>query len=69
MRSSPLQHRGIAAHPVKLTGENLHLLEGITFAFISMDAGEAKKLIVERLHATFGHLTGVGLDRPGPVKK
>lgn len=25
--------------------------------------------IVERLHATFGHLTGVGLDRPGPVKK
>ncbi len=25
--------------------------------------------IIERLHATFGHLTGVGLDRPGPVKK
>jgi aryl-alcohol dehydrogenase-like predicted oxidoreductase len=25
--------------------------------------------IVERLHASFGHLTGVGLDRPGPVKK
>jgi len=24
--------------------------------------------IVERLHATFGHLTGVGLDLPGPVK-
>ncbi|MEA2803903.1 MAG: hypothetical protein QOE49_3998 [Rhodospirillaceae bacterium] len=23
---------------------------------------------MERLHATFGHLTGVGLDRPGPVK-
>jgi aryl-alcohol dehydrogenase-like predicted oxidoreductase len=23
---------------------------------------------IERLHATFGHLTGVGLDRPGPVK-
>jgi aryl-alcohol dehydrogenase-like predicted oxidoreductase len=23
--------------------------------------------IVERLHASFGHLTGVGLDRPGPV--
>ncbi len=23
--------------------------------------------IVERLHATFGHLTGVGLDLPGPV--
>jgi aryl-alcohol dehydrogenase-like predicted oxidoreductase len=25
--------------------------------------------IVERLHASFGHLLGVGLDRPGPVKK
>lgn len=25
--------------------------------------------IIERLHASFGHLTGVGLDRPGPVKK
>jgi aryl-alcohol dehydrogenase-like predicted oxidoreductase len=24
--------------------------------------------IVERLHASFGHLTGVGLDRPGPAK-
>jgi hypothetical protein len=24
--------------------------------------------VVERLHAAFGHLTGVGLDRPGPVK-
>ena len=23
---------------------------------------------IERLHASFGHLTGVGLDRPGPVK-
>ncbi len=24
--------------------------------------------IIERLHASFGHLTGVGLDLPGPVK-
>lgn len=24
--------------------------------------------VVERLHATFGHLSGVGLDLPGPVK-
>ena len=23
--------------------------------------------IVERIHRSFGHLTGVGLDRPGPV--
>lgn len=25
--------------------------------------------VLERLHATFGHLTGVGLDLPGPVGK
>jgi aryl-alcohol dehydrogenase-like predicted oxidoreductase len=25
--------------------------------------------VIERLHASFGHLSGVGLDRPGPVKK
>ena len=25
--------------------------------------------IIERLHARFGHLTGVGLDLPGPIKK
>jgi len=25
--------------------------------------------IIEQLHASFGHLTGVGLDLPGPVKK
>jgi aryl-alcohol dehydrogenase-like predicted oxidoreductase len=24
--------------------------------------------VIERLHTAFGHLTGVGLDRPGPVK-
>ncbi|MDP1840217.1 MAG: aldo/keto reductase [Reyranella sp.] len=24
--------------------------------------------VIERLHATFGHLSGVGLDLPGPVK-
>jgi aryl-alcohol dehydrogenase-like predicted oxidoreductase len=25
--------------------------------------------IIERLHASFGRLTGVGLDRPGPLRK
>ncbi len=24
--------------------------------------------VIERLHTTFGHLSGVGLDLPGPVK-
>jgi aryl-alcohol dehydrogenase-like predicted oxidoreductase len=25
--------------------------------------------VIERLHSSFGHLTGVGLDLPGPVRK
>ncbi|MEX2170734.1 MAG: ThiF family adenylyltransferase [Pirellulales bacterium] len=42
-------HRGIVAHAVHLTAENLRLLDGITFAFISMDGGEAKRLIIKKL--------------------
>lgn len=41
-------HRGIVAHPVALGRDNLHLLDGATFAFISMDAGEAKRLVVQK---------------------
>src|ERR1019366_196803 len=44
-------HKGITAHAVALDATNLHLLDGITFAFISMDAGEAKKLVVQKLEA------------------
>ncbi len=42
-------HKGIVAHPVALGAENVHLLDGITFAFICMDAGEVKKLVVQKL--------------------
>lgn len=41
-------HRGIVTHAVALGQDNLHLLEGATFAFISMDAGEAKRLVVKK---------------------
>lgn len=44
-------HRGIVAHPALLTPENLHLLDGVTFAFVSMDDGAAKRPIVEKLEA------------------
>ena len=37
-------HRGIVPHAVALDQTNLHLLDGATFAFICMDAGEPKKL-------------------------
>jgi hypothetical protein len=42
-------HRNIVAHEAFLGAANLQLLDGTTFAFLSMDAGEPKRLIVERL--------------------
>ena len=44
-------HRGIVTHAVALNADNLDLLDGITFAFLSMDAGEEKRLVVGKLEA------------------
>ena len=44
-------HRHIVAHAVALKPENLDLLNGVTFAFISMDAGEEKLAVVRKLEA------------------
>lgn len=41
-------HRGIVSHAVALGRDNLHLLDGATFGFICMDAGELKKLAVQK---------------------
>lgn len=54
-------HRGIVAHDAFLDAANLHLLDGTTFAFISMDAGEAKRLIVEKLEALDVPFVDVGM--------
>jgi len=57
-------HRNIVAHAVALGAGNLHLLDGITFAFISMDAGEAKLQVVKKLEALGVSFidVGMGLD-------
>lgn len=57
-------HRGIVAHPVQLKAETLGLLDGVTFAFISMDAGEAKRAVVAKLEALGVSFidVGMGLD-------
>lgn len=57
-------HRGIVAHPVKMKSETLGLLDGITFAFISMDAGEEKLAVVAKLEALGVPFidVGMGLD-------
>lgn len=54
-------HREIVAHPVKLTVETLGLLDGITFAFISMDAGEEKRAVVAKLEALGVSFIDVGM--------
>jgi hypothetical protein len=54
-------HKGIVAHAVSLDATNLHLLDGITFAFICMDAGEAKKLVVQKLESLGVSFVDVGM--------
>lgn len=54
-------HKGIVAHTVALDATNLHLLDGITFAFICMDAGEAKKLLVQKLESLGVSFIDVGM--------
>ncbi len=54
-------HKGIIAHPVALDATNLHLLDGITFAFICMDAGEPKRLVVQKLEALGVSFADVGM--------
>ncbi|MBN8707840.1 MAG: hypothetical protein BGO12_09545 [Verrucomicrobia bacterium 61-8] len=53
--------KGIKPHTEPLHEDNLHLLDGITFAFLSMDGGEAKKLIVEKLEALGVSFIDVGM--------
>ena len=54
-------HRGIVAHAVGLDGNNLHLLDGVTFAFLCMDAGEAKLQIVRKLEEIGAGFVDVGM--------
>lgn len=57
-------HRGIVAHPTQLTADNVALLDGTTFAFLCLDAGGAKRAIVEKLEALGVPFidTGMGLN-------
>lgn len=54
-------HRNIVTHPEKLSAKNLHLLNGVTFAFLCMDAGEPKRLVVEKLEADGISFVDVGM--------
>jgi hypothetical protein len=54
-------HRGIKAHAVKLKAENVHLLNGVTFAFIAMDDGPDKLAVIEKLEAIGASFIDVGM--------
>lgn len=54
-------HRAIEAHPVDMKAETLGLLDGITFAFLSMDAGEEKRAVVTKLEALGVPFIDVGM--------
>jgi hypothetical protein len=53
--------RGIVAHAVAINASNLHLLDGITFAFVCMDAGDSKRLVFEKLEALNVPFIDVGM--------
>lgn len=54
-------HRNILPHPVQIGAGNLHLLDDITFAFLCMDAGESKQLVVQKLEAMGVAFVDVGM--------
>ena len=54
-------HRRIVAHETLLNADNLHLLDGSTFAFLCMDAGEAKRLVVAKLETLGASFVDVGM--------
>jgi hypothetical protein len=54
-------HRGIKAHPVRLMAGNVHLLDGVTFAFIAMDDGPDKLAVIEKLEAIGASFIDVGM--------
>lgn len=58
---SKLRRKGLVKHDEPLTSENLHLLGGITFAFICMDNGKAKRAIVDWLIANGVAFIEVGM--------
>jgi hypothetical protein len=54
-------HRSIIAHAVDIGADNLHLLEGATFAFLCLDGGEPRRRVVEWLEARNIRFVDVGM--------
>jgi hypothetical protein len=54
-------HRKILPHPVAIDADNLHLLEGLSFVFVCIDGGAAKRRIFEKLEALGVSFIDVGM--------
>jgi len=54
-------HKGIVAHQCNLSSENIQLLDRVTFAFLCMDAGQAKRAVVEKLESIDASFVDVGM--------
>lgn len=54
-------HRNIVDYAVFLKPDNLHLLDDITFAFISMDAGDDKLAVIKKLETMGVGFIDVGM--------
>lgn len=54
-------HRNIVAQDIALGADNVQLLEGTTFAFLSLDGGAAKRFIVEKLESIGAAFVDVGM--------
>ncbi|MEP1768147.1 MAG: ThiF family adenylyltransferase, partial [Sulfitobacter sp.] len=54
-------HRNILAHPVMLDESNMTLLDGVTFAFICIDSGTAKKAIIKKLESIGADFVDCGM--------
>lgn len=54
-------HKGITAHAIQIEENNVHILDGVTFAFICIDAGQARHLVVKRLEEIEVPFVDVGM--------
>jgi ThiF family len=54
-------HRRIIPHAVAIGADNLHLLEGLSFVFICIDGGAAKRAIFQKLEALGISFIDVGM--------
>ena len=67
MSKYDVMRRGIVAHPVNVDESNIDELREMTFVFLAMDSGPAKKFIVEKLEEFKIPFidTGMGVYRKG----